>query len=183
MYPMKAISLHQPHASLFAAGLRIYETRSWFPDHGLVGRQIAIHAARYVDKDNIRLAEKLLLTGNDVAAELVRSMVGTPADLWGQFGKVRMPVGCIVCLIDLKAAFELGDIAEGTFRKGSRVKQIIGGPNKSPPACFSVPHDAFGDFSPGRWAWLLRNPKPLDRPVKMIGKQRFFDLPQGWLVS
>jgi|SRR5579871_4286343 len=179
---MKAISMHQPHASLFAAGLRLYETRTWFPDHGVVGQQIAIQAARYVDKGNIRLAEKLLLTGDDTAAALVASMAGTPSGLWGQFGKVRMPVGCIVCLIDLDAAFELGDIAEGTLRTGSRVKRVIGGPNRSPPSCFSVPHDAFGDFSPGRWAWLLRNPKPV-KPMKMAGRQRFFELPQGWLVS
>lgn len=183
MYPMKAISMHQPHASLFAAGLRFYETRSWFPDHGLVGQQIAIHAARYVDKANTRLAEEILSGkhGHDVAAKVAAVARHCPDDLMGRFGKVMMPVGCIICLVTLDAAFELGELADGTAHPASHVLRRIS--HRDFPLCFSVRHDAFGDFSPGRWAWLLQDPKPLDRPVKMIGKQRFFDLPQGWLAS
>ncbi len=41
---MKAITVHQPWASLIAAGRKRYETRSWAPPDALRGQRIAIHA-------------------------------------------------------------------------------------------------------------------------------------------
>ena len=46
---MKAITLHQPWASLIADGRKTIETRSWPPPRALVGERIAIHAGRKVD--------------------------------------------------------------------------------------------------------------------------------------
>ena len=43
---MKAISLHQPWASLIAEGIKTVETRSWAPPKALIGQRIAIHAAK-----------------------------------------------------------------------------------------------------------------------------------------
>ena len=51
------------------------------------------------------------------------------------------------------------------------------------PECFTVRYDDFGDYAPGRWAWLLRDVKALKPPVPMKGQQGFFDLPQGWLTE
>ena len=42
---MKAITLHQPWASLIAEGVKTIETRSWAPPAALWGERIAIHAA------------------------------------------------------------------------------------------------------------------------------------------
>ncbi len=42
-------------------------------------------------------------------------------------------------------------------------------------------YDDFGDYAPDRWAWLLRDVKPLNPPVDE-GRHGFFDLPQGWSV-
>jgi hypothetical protein len=36
---------------------------------------------------------------------------------------------------------------------------------------------AFGDFGPGRWAWELRHPQPLDAPVPFRGRLGFFEAP------
>ncbi len=33
------------------------------------------------------------------------------------------------------------------------------------PECFTVRYDDFGDYAPGRGAWLLRDVKPLNPPV------------------
>ena len=41
---MKAITLHQPFASLIANGTKTIETRSWAPPKALIGQRIAIHA-------------------------------------------------------------------------------------------------------------------------------------------
>ncbi len=43
---MKAISLHQPWASLLATGIKPHETRSWRPPKQLIGERIAIQAAK-----------------------------------------------------------------------------------------------------------------------------------------
>lgn len=33
---------------------------------------------------------------------------------------------------------------------------------------------AFGDYSPGRYAWKLENPKPFPYPIPTVGRQGFF---------
>ena len=43
---MKAITLHQPWASLIAHHIKVNETRPWAPPENLIGRRIAIHAAK-----------------------------------------------------------------------------------------------------------------------------------------
>lgn len=35
---------------------------------------------------------------------------------------------------------------------------------------------ALGDFSPGRWAWMLENVRKLPHPVPAIGRQGFFNV-------
>ena len=45
------ISLWEPFASLVAAGLKMYETRSWAPPLSLVGQRIGIHAAVRLIRD------------------------------------------------------------------------------------------------------------------------------------
>lgn len=46
---MKALSLWQPWASAIALGLKRYETRSWKCPTYLIGKKLAIHAAKKVD--------------------------------------------------------------------------------------------------------------------------------------
>ena len=45
---MKAVTIWQPHASLCAAGVKRYETRSWAAYGLRIGEDIAIHAAKKV---------------------------------------------------------------------------------------------------------------------------------------
>jgi hypothetical protein len=35
---------------------------------------------------------------------------------------------------------------------------------------------AFGDYSPGRWAWLLTNIKMLPEPIPCVGRQGLFNV-------
>jgi hypothetical protein len=41
---------------------------------------------------------------------------------------------------------------------------------------------ALGDFRPGRWAWELRDPRPLPVPVPATGRLGVFLLPASILV-
>ena len=57
---MKAISLHEPWASLIASGHKTLETRSWRPPKLLVGCTIAIHAAkRRPTKEDLRVLQEI----------------------------------------------------------------------------------------------------------------------------
>lgn len=55
---MKALTLHQPYASLIARGVKTIETRTWPAPAGLIGERIAIHAGK-----NRRGFKDLGLTG------------------------------------------------------------------------------------------------------------------------
>jgi activating signal cointegrator 1 len=184
---MKAISLWQPWASLIACGAKPYETRSWAPPRKLIGATIAIHAAKKIDKDGAQMATDLMYGQFDnhggLAERLEASWGGDDAcdELMGVFGTTIMPIGCVVCTARLDAAFQLGDRAEGTVvPAASVVKRLI---SRTMPECFTVRYDTFGDYAPGRWAWLLRDVKPLIPPPPAVGHQGFFDLPQGWMTE
>ena len=66
---MKALTLHQPWASLIADGRKTIETRAWSLKRALVGERIAIHAGKKID--------------------------GAHADKW--YAGHPVPVGAILC--------------------------------------------------------------------------------------
>lgn len=80
---MRAISLHQPWASFIAIGVKPYETRDWPPPQWLIGRRIAIHAAKKaVDADNREWARR--------------------------HGCDDLPLGAVVCTARLHGAYQIG---------------------------------------------------------------------------
>ena len=81
---MKAITLHQPYASLIAAGTKTIETRSWAPPRALIGERIAIHAAKKNDRETFR--NEVLLLGP--TASVPRGAVVATAVL-DRIGQVR----------------------------------------------------------------------------------------------
>lgn len=183
---MKAISLWQPWASLIACGAKPFETRHWAPPRELIGQPIAIHAAKKIDKGAAQFAQELMYGqhkdgGFELADKLHATFSKVPDRLMGCFGQALMPIGCVVAIVRLDAAFQLGDKAEGTaVPAASVVRRLM---SRQMPDCFTIRYDDFGDYAPGRWAWLLRDVKPLNPPSEVKGHQGFFDLPQGWLCS
>ena len=70
---MKAITLWQPWATLVATGLKEYETRSWAPPEDLIGRRLAIHAAKRTPRQPVEdFIRNLLDDANDMLNWLVR---------------------------------------------------------------------------------------------------------------
>lgn len=183
---MHCISLWQPWASLIACGAKPYETRSWPPPHALIGQTIAIHAAKKIDKGAAEFATDLMYGqhqpgGFELSNKLEATMKGCPDSLLGIFGEAVMPIGCVVCTALLDAAFLLGERADGTAVPAAKVVRRI--TSRQMPDCFTVRYDDFGDYEPGRWAWLLRDVKALVPPPPVVGRQKFFDLPQGWACA
>lgn len=175
---MKAISLWQPWASLIACGAKPYETRDWAPPRELIGQVIAIHAAKKVDRDAFAIAERVFY--GPLHDRLYATSSKASDSLMARFGEAMFPVGCVVCTARLDAAFRLGETATGTAVPAAHVVKRF--TSRVMPYCFSVRYDDYGDYSPGRWAWLLTDVQPMNPPIAMKGAQKFFDLPQGWLA-
>lgn len=169
---MKAVSLWQPYASLIACGAKPFETRDWAPPRELIGQPIAIHAAKKVDTGVVDFVEELVYGqhepgGHELADRLAASWKGAPDELMACFGQAVMPVGCVVAIAKLSGAFKLGE-------NGEVIERMISRPM---PECFRPKHDDFGDYAPGRWAWLLEEVKPLTPPVPARGAQGFWEWP------
>ena len=81
---MKAITLHQPWASLICKGIKTRETRSWAPPESLRGETIAIHAG------------KTLVT--DVHPAIIKDMRFHYGNDWEK----NIPLGAIVATATLK---------------------------------------------------------------------------------
>lgn len=156
---LPCVSLRQPWASLVAWNLKTIETRHWFPPYKYIEQRIAIHAAK------MPLKKALADVPDDVRHEM-RAALNTAAgrhtdwcmDL-DMLGHVRLaPLGAVVCTARLANVFK-SDHPPVTFREW--------------------PPDNFGDYSPGRWMWVLRDVRRLAQPFEVPGRQGFFnvDLP------
>jgi hypothetical protein len=182
---MKAISLWQPWASLIACGAKPFETRHWAPPASMIGQTIAIHAAKKIDKGAALFAQDLMYGqhpqgGFDLANRLDATMEGVADEMMGVFGQACMPIGCVVCTAKLAAAFQLGEPFDETGVAAVVERHMLSSPDVMRHA---VPYDDFGDYAPGRWAWLLSEVNPLMPPRPVKGAQGFFNLPQGWMTA
>ena len=137
--PMPAVSLWQPYASLIAAGVKPWETRDFAPPQRLLGKRIAIHAAKRVP----RRGE----LGEDVEAAISAAL---GRDDW--FGRDGLPLGAVVCTAVLGGAVRIRAPADNNgmaefdriLNKGSE-GGVIGR--------LAIKTDLFGDYSAGRWCW------------------------------
>ena len=152
----------------------------------MIGQPVAIHAAKKIDRAAAELAQSLCYGqhkdgGYALADKLDASFDNAPDSMMGLFGRAAMPIGCVVAIARLEAAFLLGNPAEEAPVPAARIVQRL---TARPLLEYCVvPYDDFGDYAPGRWAWLLHNIKALNPPIAVKGARGFFDLPQGWLAQ
>lgn len=141
---MKTITLTQPWAMLVAIGAKKIETRSWCASyHG----PIAIHAAKGFPRWAIELCNE------EPFLSALRQMPG------------------ITCLDDLPrgAVIATARLAGYVCIPKSQREHLIGGiaePVLVPP---NEPELSFGDYTYGRWAWILDDVKPLPEPIPARG--------------
>lgn len=169
---MKALSLTQPWASLVALGEKRIETRSWGTEYR--GR-LAIHATRG-SPAGLRLGERF-----DVGPfEVERADNGAGLLLRGPRlnWPYRLPQGAIVATCELVDCRGIrgynppcGPLLNGLFDREQE---------QAWSAAFEVAHlgdvserseleQAFGDYTPGRYAWLLHNIEPIRKPIPYSG--------------
>lgn len=139
---MKALSLTQPWATLVAIGAKRIETRSW---HTTYRGRLAIHAAKGLGS----------VGGHSGLIDLCLRPPFAAALLAGGKGRIvpgdDLPLGAIVATANL-VLVEDSRHAEGTLRR------------------YGAPHErAFGDYSPGRYLWVLRDVRALPEPIPARG--------------
>lgn len=149
---MKAISLHQPWAQLVALGLKHYETRSWSTKHR---GPLAIHAAKRKDQGVVAAFEHL-----PIAAALARAGIRSIEAL---------SFGAIVCVVDVAQVYQVGADGNGKGALWAPARMSV----RSMPTGNEL---EFGDFSVGRYAWLLDNLYRIPTPIDCRGYQQIWDL-------
>lgn len=145
---MKLLTITQPYAQLIAIGAKRIETR---PKRANYEGDIAIHAAKHLEgihpgADELDLAEAC---GRPFIFEALASHRLTPGSL---------PRGHVVAVARLVRCTEM---TAGTIAK------------------LAADHPAelaFGFYKPGRWAWVLGDIRPLERPYRLRGQQWLADI-------
>jgi len=156
---VKVISLHQPWASLFVAGAKLVETRSWQTNYR---GPLAVHAAKTID-----------------AGACFRAPFAEALAELGFNGPRDLPLGAVLGTVNLVACLEMVWGPTLTF------KQLPGIGFVDP--CISIAHDprltvrerAFGNYAVGRFAWITPlGPRTiLHEPIPLRGFQRIWNLP------
>jgi hypothetical protein len=152
---VRILTLWQPWASLVGRG-KTHETRSWKTDYR---GPILIHAAARWDRD---LLAKCLEHPFSTALAASGMLFGSDEDGWD----VRMPRGAVVSVAELVRCLPtdihgiLGEKGDGKLYRISNLDY------------------AFGNWSPGRWAWRFDKVVHLERPVPWKGGQGLRNAPE-----
>lgn len=151
---MKALTLTQPWATLVAIGAKKIETRSWSTSYR---GPLAIHAA-------VGLAS---VGGKRGLRDLVMTQPFFAAlrDFMTEHSRISLsdalPLGAIVATCELRDVRIIGRELNGdaTIAADDMISftPILGNER------------AFGDYTPGRYAWLLANVQALPEPIPCKG--------------
>ena len=162
---MKALTVRQPWASLIAAGVKTIETRSWSSEYR---GPLAIHAGKH------RPAH------DEAVGDWYWDEVHYDGQIVYRYGPQVRPgvLGAVVATCTLA---DVVPIVDAPNLAGHPRVRISG---RSGPAHVLRPPDGpasnvtdqlpFGDFAPGRYAFLLTDIAPCD-PVPAKGRQGLWD--------
>jgi len=163
---MKALTIHQPWASLIACETKRFETRSWKTSYR---GPIAIHAGN----KPILLSpwlQKQISIGSKFS--VVKAL-----NLCGIDSLNSLPLGCIVATAELIECWQVKNLHR--FLGDSDLQIVAANGSYKSWAENCVYEMSFGDFTPGRYAWEFRNVKLLDTPIPARGQQGLWNWEEG----
>ena len=158
---MRAISLWQPWASAITLGAKTIETRSWYTSYR---GAIAIHAAKRMVKNEIIEVFAKNHHWHEVFKDLMEANVSLTNPLW----KI-LPLGAIVAVAHLSKCIPTECVA---FNDLNRVHRPI----RSTCVHYKCTERDMGDFTPGRYAWILTSIVGLSHPIPLKGQQGLWSL-------
>lgn len=166
---MKAVTLHQPWASLVALKVKTIETRSWPCPPSLIGQPLAIHAgAREPGPQRPGVAMRLgpwATWWAHAKAEPGWTLQPEPECSGGVF---PLPLGAVVATCRVAACVPMVDAFDAKARHQTPFLTISRSEHqflalwRDEPDTPTMVTDQlpYGDFRPGRFAWLLEDVKP-----------------------
>lgn len=150
---MKAITIHQPWATLIALGEKKFETRGWATKYR---GPIAIHAGKQIDMTAM------------VEPEIRAALLLNDITDWTQ-----LPFGAVIATATLAECW-----AVSTYDQDGSMYLFegVGGGTRS----ISFKEEKFGWYEPGRYAWELANVRRIE-PLPAKGQQGLWnwDNPAG----
>lgn len=157
---MRALTLTQPFATLIAVGGKKIETRSWSTNYR---GPLAIHASKGYGKGGMRA--HTALCGTEPFCTVLNAASERHYGPWSGLREIVehpfMPLGAIV------ATCELVGIVPTEYIKARKIIRLTGYDDW----LWTEQENAFGDYTPGRYAWLLSNVRALETPMPARGAQ------------
>ncbi|OPY64112.1 MAG: hypothetical protein A4E56_00166 [Pelotomaculum sp. PtaU1.Bin065] len=161
---MKAISLLEPWASLVAVGAKRIETRSWPTNYrGL----LAIHASKSRRPMHMDLA-----SGEPFRSALqpIRKVIEVRGE-----NKIalRYHFGCVIAICRLVDCLYIGPTYLSEYYDGKTCGKKLPLPTGD--------ELVFGNYTPGRFAWILKGVIRLPEPIPAKGWRRLWnwEVPEG----
>jgi activating signal cointegrator 1 len=153
---MKAITLHQPWATLVAIRAKQIETRSWNTQYR---GKLAIHAGKNTKYVNMK-SRDYLCDEEPFYSILMTEMA---------WKNNPLPLGCIVAVCELVDTKQIDEVISFPACKSytnvdRKCKYILTDQER-----------AFGDYSVGRFMWLLDNIQILPEPIPAKGSMGFWE--------
>ena len=162
---MKALSLWQPWASAIAIGAKRIETRHWCTSYR---GPLAIHAAKRCVKYELgHIGAHWNWCG---ALRPLGLVMGGGKPLWE-----LLPFGAIVAVCDLVDCRPSESFTVGELHAPWR-------PRGETDALYDWTEDMMGDFSPGRFGWVLTGIEALPESIPWRGRQGLFEVPDEVLT-
>lgn len=181
---MKALTIRQPWASLIAAGVKTIETRSWSTKYR---GPLAIHAGKHEPAvcayQHLPLDQSMQWLQGCISAGISspdtrRFASGYSGSWWPD--PAKMPLGAVVAtctladVVPIVASDDFSALAPYVRPMENRsALRRTNAPSWPDDVTDQLP---FGDFTPGRYAFLLDRITPID-PVPCRGKQGLWHLP------
>lgn len=157
---MKVLSLLQPWATLVVIGAKKIETRSWNTKHR---GDLLIHAS---------MGKYYGPKGNRVSCELITEDFNDR--LKANIGPFKnLPFGSIIGKVTLVNTVKITSIKTEYDPADDKMLQ---GPGRFtvPPA---EPEFSYGDYTEGRYAWLLKDAVKFDEPIQQTGGLSVWNFP------
>lgn len=162
---MKAITLYQPWASLWAIGAKLFETRPWSTAYR---GPLAIHAAKKPVETTLN--EMFPHIEGITAAEIdfISALRAAFPDIDPVFD---LPLGAVIATTELVACHRI------VLYGGRGISSTDPGWLETPGGIYEPTSKEilFGDWRKGRYAWENRNTLVFDEPIPARGYQGLWD--------
>ena len=146
---MRAFTVYQPYAYAIVAGLKVYETR---PRRTNIRGRVAVHAGKkWLNADGLfELLNREINYGKTIRKKFDREIETLNR-------VIGLVYGAVVGTVEIVDCVPVEDVVDS----------------------LTPQERALGDYSPGRWAWVMKNPVMFDTPIPAKGKQGWWNWEGG----